>query len=313
MNEIGRRSFVGPPRIALEPNGTHPWLVEAIEAGGGVIVPLAEAEAIVWSSPTGPDVLATSVASAPHVHWVQLPWAGIEPFIDVLDDAHLWTCGKGVYAEPVAEHVMMLALAGMRGLADYASANTWAAPHGQNLLGANVVILGAGGITDSLLRLLGPFGCSITVVRRRAEPVAGADRVITMGRLDEALGSADLVVLALALTPVTCGLFDARRLSKMTSTAWIVNVARGAHIVTDDLVAALNDGVIGGAALDVTDPEPLPDEHPLWSTPNTIITPHVGNTQEMAKPLLSARVTENIARFAAGAPLIGIVDLASGY
>lgn len=313
MNDVGRRSFEGPPRVALEPAGTRPWLVDAIEAGGGIVVPLAEAEAIVWATPTGPQVLADAVASAPNTHWVQLPWAGIEPLVDVLDDSHLWTCGKGVYAEPVAEHVLMLALAGLRGLADYGPASTWMGQHGQNLLGANLVILGAGGITDSLLRLLGPFGCTITVVRRRDDPIDGADLVITMDHLDGALATADVVVLALSLTPETTGLFDARRLSMMKPTAWLVNVARGGHIVTDDLVRALNEGVIGGAALDVTDPEPLPDGHPLWSTPNTIITPHVGNTLEMAKPLLSARITENVRRFATGEPLIGTVDLASGY
>jgi len=313
VNDVGRRSFEGPPRVALEPAGTRPWLVDAIEAGGGIVVPLAEAEAIVWATPTGPQVLADAVASAPNTHWVQLPWAGIEPLVDVLDDSHLWTCGKGVYAEPVAEHVLMLALAGLRGLADYGPASTWMGQHGQNLLGANLVILGAGGITDSLLRLLGPFGCTITVVRRRDDPIDGADLVITMDHLDGALATADVVVLALSLTPETTGLFDARRLSMMKPTAWLVNVARGGHIVTDDLVRALNEGVIGGAALDVTDPEPLPDGHPLWSTPNTIITPHVGNTLEMAKPLLSARITENVRRFATGEPLIGTVDLASGY
>ena len=99
----------------------------------------------------------------------------------------------------------------------------------------------------------------------------------------------------------------------MEDHAWIVNVARGRHIVTDDLVDALRDGVIGGAALDVTDPEPLPSGHPLWTLPNCIITPHVGNTPEMAKPLLARRVTENVRRFARGDELIGLVDVDAGY
>ena len=99
----------------------------------------------------------------------------------------------------------------------------------------------------------------------------------------------------------------------MEEHAWLVNVARGRHIVTDDLVEALRDGVIGGAALDVTDPEPLPADHPLWSLPNCIITPHVGNTPEMARPLLAERVTANVRRFAQGAELIGLVDTELGY
>ena len=120
-------------------------------------------------------------------------------------------------------------------------------------------------------------------------------------------------MLALALTPETEGLFDARRLALLPSHAWIVNVARGGHIVTDDLVAALRAGTIGGAGLDVTDPEPLPDGHPLWALPNCIITPHVGNTPEMAVPLLAARVEENVRRYLAGEDLLGTVDSSAGY
>jgi len=87
-----------------------------------------------------------------------------------------------------------------------------------------------------------------------------------------------------------------------------VNVARGGHVVTDDLVDALRGQVVGGAALDVTDPEPLPSDHPLWGLPNCLITPHTANTAEMAEPLLTARIRENVRRFVAGEPLIGAVD-----
>ena len=99
----------------------------------------------------------------------------------------------------------------------------------------------------------------------------------------------------------------------MESHAWLVNVARGRHVVTDDLVWALREGVIGGAALDVTDPEPLPAGHPLWSLPNCIITPHIGNTPEMAVPLLGERITANVRRYLAGEELIGLVDVRHGY
>ena len=94
------------------------------------------------------------------------------------------------------------------------------------------------------------------------------------------------MVLALALTPQTTGILDRRRLELLAPDAWVVNVARGAHIVTDDLVAVLAEERIGGAALDVTDPEPLPEGHPLWAEPRCIITPHTANTMEMAIPLL---------------------------
>lgn len=267
-----------------------------------------------WGAPAGPDQLRDAVQAAPGAVWVQLPWAGIEPFVDVLDHDRLWTCAKGVYAEPVAEHALALALAGMRGIGRYARATSWDTEQvGTNLLGAKVVVLGGGGITGSLLRLLGPFGCRVTVVRRHPEPVEGAESVVTLDGLDDALPGADLVVLALALTPETTGVLDSRRLALLGPHSWVVNVARGPHVVTDDLVDALRGGVIGGAALDVTDPEPLPSGHPLWSASNCIITPHLGNTQEMALPVLSRRVTENVRRFAAGEPLLGMVDVDAGY
>ena len=120
-------------------------------------------------------------------------------------------------------------------------------------------------------------------------------------------------MVAWALTPETDGLLDARRLALPAEGACLVNVARGRHVVTDDLVAALRDGGLGSAGLDVTEPEPLPEGHPLWDLPNVIITPHTGNTREMAKPLLGARVAENVRRWSAGEPLVGLVDPAAGY
>jgi phosphoglycerate dehydrogenase-like enzyme len=218
-----------------------------------------------------------------------------------------------VYAEPVAEHALALALAGLRHLGPYAEARGWGRQAGTNLLGARVVILGGGGITESLLRLLAPFGCDITVVRRSSLPMDGATRVVDEAGLEDALTGATLVVLALALTPETTGILDRRRLERLGPDAWVVNVARGAHIVTDDLVAVLAEERIGGAALDVTDPEPLPDGHPLWDEPRCIITPHTANTYEMAMPLLAERVRENVRRRLAGEPLLGPVDPEAGY
>ena len=174
-------------------------------------------------------------------------------------------------------------------------------------------MLGGGGITESLLRLLGPFGCDVTVLRNRPQPMEGAAQVVGAPELGEVLPGTDLLVLALALTPETTGIIGAAELAELPSHAWIVNVARGGHIVTDDLVAALREGSIGGAALDVTDPEPLPDDHPLWTLPNCLITPHIGNTPEMGLVLLADRVTANVALRIAGEPLIGPVYVDLGY
>jgi phosphoglycerate dehydrogenase-like enzyme len=301
--------------IALAPEGTRDWLGDAVERGGGVIVAPADADGLVWTDTADPAGLGALLDAHSDITWVQLPWAGIEPYVDIVR-AHgdrTWTCGKGVYAEPVAEHALALALAGLRHLGPYAGATTWSRQAGVNLLGAPVVILGGGGITDSLLRLLGPFGCDITVVRRTPAPMEGATRVVGEQGLDDALRGARLVVLALALTPATTGILDRRRLELLAPDGWVVNVARGAHIVTDDLVAVLAEGRIGGAGLDVTDPEPLPDGHPLWDEPRCIITPHTANTYEMAIPLLTDRVRENVRRRLSGEPLLGPVDPEAGY
>lgn len=300
-------------RIAVAPLSSPEWVRSAVIAGGGEIAEPAEATAVVWTAARDPHGLADLLRENNHLEWVQVPFAGIENFIPVIDDSRTWTCGKGVYAEPVAEHALALALAGMRNVAQYARETSWSGPVGRNLLNANVTIVGGGGITESLIRLLTPFGCNITVVRRTVEHVEGADTVVGTENLVDALVGADLVVLALSLTPETVGLLGRPEFELMESHAWIVNVARGAHIVTDDLVWALQNNVIGGAGLDVTDPEPLPEDHPLWSLPNCIITPHVGNTPEMAIPLLSERITHNVLRYLADEELIGLVNVKNGY
>jgi phosphoglycerate dehydrogenase-like enzyme len=246
---------------------------------------------------------------------VQLPWAGVEPYAQAgtFDHEHLWTSGKGVYAKPVAEHALALALAGLRDLRRFAVARRWGEQAGISLVGGRATIFGAGGITAELLRLLRPFDCHVTVVRRRPEPMEGADRVIGFHERYDALRGADVVILALALTPETTGLMGEVEFELMEPHAWLVNVARGQHVLTEDLVIALRDDTIGGAALDVTDPEPLPQGHPLWELPNCLITPHTANTDDMAKPLLSERIRENVRRYAAGDELIGLVDPDLGY
>ena len=127
------------------------------------------------------------------------------------------------------------------------------------------------------------------------------------------LPGADVLVLTAALTPETDGLIDRRRLDLLADHAVVVNVARGRLVVTDDLVAALTAGTLGGAALDVTEPEPLPDGHALWGLPNVLVTPHTASTPEMATPLLSGRVEENVDRWIAGERLVGLIDPVSGY
>jgi len=305
-----QRDTDGPPRVAVAPPNDR--LAAAVADAGATVVDPGDAEALVWALPHSADDLADLVADNPHIRWVQLPFAGVDAFLDVLDHDRSWTSAKGAYDDPVAEMAFTLLLATRRQVARYATETSWTGDHGEMLFGARVVVLGGGAITRVFLDLLAPFDCDTTVVRRSAEPIDGVT-VVASDDLDDALEGADAVVAALALTPETSGLLDHRRLSLLAPGAVVVNVARGAHVVTDDLVALLESGHLAGAGLDVTDPEPLPDGHPLWHLPNVVITPHVGNTRAMGRRLLAARLHENVTRFATGQPLLGAVDVDAGY
>ncbi len=301
-------------RIAVEPaSGRFEALRAGAVAAGAEIVAVEEASALVWADPKRAGELAGVLERNPAIGWVSLPFAGIENYAHALDTDRIWTAAKGVYARPVAEHALMLALAGLRGMSTFTRATSWSAPEGHNLVDGRITILGAGGITTELIGLLAGFGCEITVVRRRPDPVEGAHRVVAFDDRAEACADADAVVVALALTPETRHCVGAAELEAMADHGWVVNVGRGGHIDHDALLAALDAGSIGGAALDVTDPEPLPEGHRLWTHPRVMITPHIANTPEMGVPLHAAHVERNVAAWIAGGSLEGVVDPVLGY
>jgi phosphoglycerate dehydrogenase-like enzyme len=157
------------------------------------------------------------------------------------------------------------------------------------------------------------FGIKVTVVRRTADPVEEAHRTIRTSQLAEVLPEADVLLLATPLTAETTGIIGAAELAALPKDAVLINVARGGLVRTHDLVVALAQGQIAGAAFDVTDPEPLPTNHSLWKEPRALITPHTADTADMIRPLLAQRIADNICRFREGKQLIGIVDPAAGY
>jgi phosphoglycerate dehydrogenase-like enzyme len=288
--------------VAPEPD---PLVDEAVSAAGGRIGPLEEADALVWldwNPASFPDALPE------HVRWVQLPSAGVESWLDRIDGARAWTSAAGAYGLPVAEHALALMLAGTRRLADCARASTWTEPPARPLDGSTVAIVGAGGIGRALMRLLEPLDVEVLAVTRR-----GRDGTLPADRLVEALPAAHHVVLAAPATPGTRHVIGAAELEAMRDDAWLVNVARGSLVDTAALVDALARGAIAGAALDVTDPEPLPDGHPLWSEPRALITPHVANPPPTLRRYLARHVQENVARFANGEPLLSTIDTETGY
>ena len=318
VESTARGGQLMPGPIAVLPRGDA--VVEAAVAdAGGTIAPLDEnTRGIVWTAASGADELEAVLDAHREVAWVQLPWAGVDAFAGPLrrfaGDGRVWTSAKGAYAQPVAEHALMLALAVLREVPRRVRAGRWEVDErGRSLYGADVVIVGAGGIASELLRLLEPFGVRVTVVRRRDEPVPGATRTVTAAGLREAFAHAEVVFVAAALTDGTRGLIGAAELDRMPGGGVLVNVGRGAVVDTDALVAALESGRIAGAGLDVTDPEPLPDGHPLWTAQNCLITPHVADTEDMVVPLFAERVARNVHAFRTGGVFEGLIDLTAGY
>lgn len=305
------------PRVAVVPFADD-QLLQAVADGGGEIGDPAQADAVVWTNPLDAQALKELLQSSSPA-WVQLPFAGIEEFIaaGAVDDRRLWTCTKGVYGPACAEHALALMLAAARRLHTHARASTWR-PTGlgspeRRLAGCTVLIVGTGGIGRALAQMLQPFDVRILAVNRSGRPLEEAERTVTFHALREVVGLADFVVVAAALTGETHRLFDGSVFRLMKQDAWLVNVARGGLVDTEALVEALQDNRIGGAALDVTDPEPLPDGHPLWSLENVLVTPHIANTWDMALPELRALVRRNVQHFARGEPLEGVVDVSLGY
>jgi D-3-phosphoglycerate dehydrogenase len=241
--------------------------------------------------------------------------AGIEDWFEagVIDRSRNWTAAKGVYAAAIAEYVLTMMLAASRRLPEVLRTPGWQPRDVSSLLGATIGVVGAGGIGEALLQLLLPFGTRSIALTRGGRTVPGATESVDPDGLDRLLSRADYVVLAAPETPETVGLLSRSRLKLLQTHAWIINVGRGSIIDTDALVDALEHHRLGGAVLDVTSPEPLPDEHPLWRLPNAIITSHTASTPRLGRDHLSARIQANVNRFARGEELLGLVDVDLGY
>ncbi len=300
------------PFFAVAPLEDASWLGDAVVAGGGQVSSIGDADGLIWG---GGDIadLVTAVQAGSHLRWVQLPSAGVDRYRTVIDDRLTWTAAKGIFDDYVAEHVVALALAGFRHLGAGTRKDEWDRRDAATLFDAHVCILGAGGIATALLRLLSPFCVHATVIRRHPVAIEGVERTLPLSQLSEGLRDANLVVLAVPLTAETQGVIAERELRAMREDAWLINVGRGQLVVTDDLVSALREGWIGGAGLDVTDPEPLPPGHSLWQFENCIITPHVANPPNLERGPLASLISENVRRYLRGDPLQGTVDPALGY
>ena len=300
-------------KVTIAPK-SFPAYEQAVIDSGSFLAELDQSVgALIWTDYSDPNGLKDLLSRNPQLEFVQLPFAGVDAFQEVLSAPVRFACAKGSYREPVAEHALMLAMALGRVIPERVRATRWGRKFAASLYDANILIVGAGGITEELIKQLTPFRCNITVVRNRPGHLDGASTTVQLAELDNYLPSADWVFLACSLTDATRNLFDLQRFKKMKPSAYLVNVARGPVINTLDLVTALNEEIIAGAGVDVTDPEPLPDGHPLWSAQNVIITPHTADTNAQVVRLFSIRIRENLAAYKGLGDWVGLVDPELGY
>lgn len=295
--------------------------IEVVNASRDTLLDVVTDADILIGSPGAlwEDVLKVS----PKLRWVHVSSAGVDRLVcpAFLESDVTVTCAKGDVVGPLlAEHAFALMLALTRGIALCVRDGRWNRREGDagkkvfEVGGKTLGLVGFGGVGQHLARMGHAFNMDVIALRRKAvgdEP----DYVTVWGneRFDDLLAKADVVVVSVPDTPDTRGMFDREAFAKMKKSAFLVTVGRGNTVDTDALVEALENGEIAGAGLDVVDPEPLPDEHPLWQMRNVIITPHIaGNAPERAGRN-RALILDNLKRFAQGEALASAVDKSVGY
>ena len=265
------------------------------------------------------------VDAGPNIHWLHMPFAGVAQCVsipEVADGGYLVTNMQRLAGPQIAEHVMAMMLYFARGLDHYADAqaekkwNRFAASPA-DLWAVNtktMLVAGLGGIGTQTARLANGLGMRVIATRNSSRE--GPDFVDYVGLADElsALAEqADVVVNAMPLTDSTRGVFDAAFFARMKPSALFINVGRGGSAVTEDLIAALDNGTIAGAALDVQDPEPVPSDHPLWDAPNLLITPHMSSFNDAGRDVFWVVFRENLRRYVAGEKMLSVVNIDKGY
>jgi phosphoglycerate dehydrogenase-like enzyme len=263
----------------------------------------AQAQVLV---PRGGGELPTDVLDAlPRLRLVQLMSAGAEKFVGRLPERVTLCNARGAHTPSTAEWAVTAMLAAQRGIPHFTrqqDAGRWAPRTERSLIGARVLVVGAGDIGRTIGRMLAGFDVELTYVARTAR-----EGIRSTDELPELLPAADVVVLIVPVTPETIGMVDAGFLAAMADDALLVNAARGVVVDTDALLAELTSGRLR-AAVDVTEPEPLPEGHPLWSAPNLLLTPHVAGAVPETNARATAAVTDQLQRVLAGESLANVVD-----
>ena len=278
---------------------------------------LSEADALfVWDFRS--DWVREAWHAAEHLRWIHTASAGVDAILipELVDSEVVLTNSRGVFDRPIAEYVLGVLLAFAKDLhtsVRLQQRREWRHRVTGRLTGSRAVVVGAGGLGRATAGLLSAVGVHVDVVGSRARHDPDLGEILDPSGLDDALSRADAVILAAPLTPDTRGMFDADRFAAMREGATFCNVGRGALVDDGALVTALETGHLGAAALDVFTTEPLPEDSPLWTFDNVIVTPHMSGDFSGWKTVLGNLFADNYQRWRAGEPLRNVVDKHRGY
>lgn len=292
-----------PDELDLDPEIRARLRFEVVPGLGAHHDSVGEVE--VWVPPYGfPDVDLSLFPRMASLRLVQTLTAGVDHIAPSVPDGVTLCNGRGIHEASTAELAVALTLASLRGLPDFVRAQDrgeWLLGWQRSLADRRVLILGYGAIGAAIEQRLEPFECEVVRVASTAR-----DGVHAISELPDLLGSVDVVTVIVPLNSATRGMVDAGFLARMRPGALLVNVGRGPVVDTDALLAALTERRIT-AALDVTDPEPLPAGHPLWSAPGLLISPHTGGATSAMWPRARRVVAAQLTRYIAGEPLVGVI------
>lgn len=309
--------------------GADDELVDAVrEALPSAVVVSAESEddlrrEIVDAQMTiGPGYDDDILRSAAKLVWHHVPWAGVERIASraMVEQGVTLTNSRGISAPNMAEHAIAFMLAFARAFPEFwreQQRRAWRGwddrPTFFELTNQTVLLLGTGAIGQAIAHRLRPFGCRVIGARRTAGSLDGFDQVVTFEKVADVLPDVDHVISTLPMTPFTDKIVDRAFFERMKPGSYFHNLGRGGTVDQDALIDALNRGHLAGAGLDVTDPEPLPEDSPLWDAPNTIITGHTSGNSPLFMQRAVDLLRENLRRYGAGEELLNVVNLEYGY
>lgn len=315
---------IATPEYVATLDRAHPRLrVERTDDQARFAALLPEADAAFVFGPFIP-LLPPALQPGGRLRWIHAMTAGVDRLLtpEVRAATHITlTSSKGPMGPLMAEHVVLMMLALARDLPGYVqdrAEKRWRFLVDErpmrDLFGRTIAVLGTGAVGGNLTRMC-KLGFQMRVLgmsrTRRDDP--HVDQFFDRAELHTMLAEADFVALTMAITPETARIIDADALAAMKQSAYLINVSRGGLVDQEALIAALQAGQIAGAALDATTPEPLPEESPLWTLPNVIITPHISPGRDKLGEQMVGFWRENMRRFAGGEPLLGVVDRDAGY